>query len=133
MLNQREHEELKQRAWEVMQMSFRRAGCRWPKWARKGRVIQDFHRIYKKAQIKNRFRFAYGKSGDFYQVDHIYPLHGKTVSGLHVPWNLHVILAPINAAKGTMVVEEYARPKPERAPNHSTRRFLAWFEESLQD
>ena len=56
-----------------------------------------------KEQIKHLYEYAStlsGTTGMNYHVDHIIPLQGEIVSGLHVLNNLRVIPAALNISKG---------------------------------
>ena len=49
-----------------------------PRWLSEDQ-LKEINKIYTEANIKKL------------QVDHIIPLQGKTVCGLHVPWNLQLL------------------------------------------
>lgn len=63
---------------------------------------QKWFKDYYAEEVKAIYKFAETLkdfTGLNWDVDHIVPLQGKLVSGLHVPWNLEVILKVDNARK----------------------------------
>lgn len=69
---------------------------RTPKWLNKGHLL-EIESVYK-------YCSALRRSGLNFHVDHIIPLQGKEVCGLHVPWNLQVISAKDNLSKGNRIL-----------------------------
>lgn len=57
-----------------------------PPWAKKGNIMEEIKKIYSNC-----------KKG--FHVDHIVPLKGKNVCGLHLPWNMQIISAKENSKK----------------------------------
>ncbi len=67
-----------------------------PKWLTVGQLneIKEFYLLAKELQWL---------SEEPLEVDHIVPLNGKEVRGLHVPWNLQILPESMNVKKGNRV------------------------------
>jgi 5-methylcytosine-specific restriction endonuclease McrA len=66
-----------------------------------------------KMEIRLKYRLAIELSkqtGIRYAVDHVIPLLGETVSGLHVPWNLEVITQDENLKKYNKLLDSSQNP-----------------------
>jgi hypothetical protein len=62
--------------------------------------LEQIKNFYSEAQLNQAL------NGIEYHVDHIVPLQGENVCGLHVPWNLQVIPAKENMRKSNRLEKE---------------------------
>lgn len=77
--------------------------ARWQKYmSQKRRSMPSWLNAIQLSQIQEFYDVATAletQTGIKHHVDHIHPLRGKTFRGLHVPWNLQVLIAEENLRK----------------------------------
>ena len=69
-----------------------------PSWLTDAHWAQ-MNRFYERAKLKTK------RTGIRHDVDHIIPIAGETVSGLHVPWNLQILTQRQNVRKSNRYAE----------------------------
>lgn len=96
--------------------SVRQASARW---SAKNPQIRNYRESLRRAKKKNAtpkwltpeqlndIKDIYLKCPEGHEVDHILPLQGKEISGLHVPWNLQYLPSLENRIKGNRLKEAY--------------------------
>jgi|APGre2960657404_1045060.scaffolds.fasta_scaffold26492_2 hypothetical protein len=71
-----------------------------PAWLDKS-MLSSIRKFYTEAKDMEK------KTGIVHHVDHIIPLNGENVSGLHVPWNLQVLPFYENLSKSNKLMENF--------------------------
>lgn len=69
-----------------------------PEWVDRG-MLERMAAVYAAASRLNE------NTDEVFEVDHIVPLCGKTVCGLHVPWNLQLLTKDDNRRKANRIPE----------------------------
>jgi hypothetical protein len=84
------------------------------RWLKKNKHIKAMRQAVHRARIKEQtpkwadveaIKKIYLERPEGHHVDHIIPLNGKNVSGLHVSWNLQYLPAKKNMEKSNKVLE----------------------------
>jgi hypothetical protein len=107
----------KSKVWQTLNADHYKTRLR--AWSKNNRNLKNFHEAKRRAlklkatpswlneaqleQIAYYYWLAKDlkiTTGEQYHVDHIIPLQGEIVCGLHVPWNLQLLPSDINIAKG---------------------------------
>ena len=83
-------------AWQALARAAKRNAV--PKWINE-ELKQEIQKFYIDARSRTK------ETGINYEVDHIVPLMGENVCGLHVPWNLRVITRYENRSKANRFKE----------------------------
>ena len=72
---------------------------------RAGRIRQNLSTLSPAHVVEIQGLYDFCSIFPQYEVDHIVPLNGKTVCGLHVPWNMQVLPISENRKKGNKLTQ----------------------------
>jgi hypothetical protein len=99
--NNAERKRQNDKSWRLLNRDSRRS-TEAKRFAKKKKATPPWLTDSQLSEIKNVYTQARDcelVSGQTYHVDHIVPLQGKNVCGLHVPWNLQVLPSDLNLKK----------------------------------